>query len=67
MGYPTLTTKMRLLVQKNRDLQIEIAQEIGMAVVTIYQWAKYYPERLSKNRAALKVITAFMEKNKISK
>ncbi len=28
---------MRSLTQHERDLQIAIAQEIGMAVVTIYQ------------------------------
>ena len=62
MTHPTLTTEMRILAQTDRDLQIAIAQEIGIAVITIYQWAKYYPERLSKNRAALKVILHYMKK-----
>jgi hypothetical protein len=35
-----------------------------MAIVTIYQWAKYYPERLAKNPAALKVIIKYMQENK---
>jgi hypothetical protein len=65
MTHPTLTTQMRTLAQTDRDLQIAITQEIGMAVITIYQWAKYYPERLARNRAALKVIIQFMEENKI--
>jgi hypothetical protein len=65
MTHPTLTSQMRSLAQTDRDLQIAIAQEIGMAVITIYQWAKYYPERLSRNRAALKVIIHFMKKHKI--
>lgn len=64
MEYPTLTTKMCSLVQRDRDLQIAVAQEIDMAIVTIYQWAKYYPERLAKNPAALKVIIKYMEENK---
>ena len=55
---------MRFLAQCDRDLQIAIAQEIDMAVVTICQWAKYYPERLAKNPAALKVILKYMEENK---
>ena len=55
---------MRSLAQQDRDLQIAIAQEIGMAIVTIYQWAKYYPERLAKNPAALKVILKYMKENK---
>lgn len=66
MRHTTLTPKMCSLVQRDRDLQIAIAQEIGMAIVTIYQWAKYYPERLAKNPAALKVITQYMQKNKKS-
>ena len=37
MTKPTLTTQMRSLAQQDRDLQIAIAQEIGMAIVTIYQ------------------------------
>ena len=64
MTKPTLTTQMRSLAQQDRDLQIAIAQEIGMAIVTIYQWAKYYPERLAKNPAALKVILKYMKENK---
>lgn len=60
----TLTTQMRKLAQQDRNLQIAIAQEIGMAVITIYQWAKYYPERLAKNRAALKIILQYMKENK---
>jgi len=64
MTHPTLTDKMCTLVQRDRNLQIAVAQEIGLAVVTIYQWAKYYPERLAKNPAALKVITQYMRKNK---
>jgi len=64
MTRPTLTTKMCTLVQRDRDLQIAVAQEIGMAIVTIYQWAKYYPERLAKNPAALKVIIKYMAENK---
>jgi len=55
---------MRSLAQQDRDLQIAIAQELGMAVVTIYQWAKYYPERLAKNPAALKVILKYMKESK---
>jgi len=35
-----------------------------MAIITIYQWAKYYPERLSRNPAALKVIQKYMKENK---
>lgn len=65
MTKPTLTTQMRKLVQKDRNLRIAIAQEIAMAVITIYQWAKYYPERLAKNPAALKVIIKHMEENNI--
>jgi len=64
MTHPTLTPKMCNLVQRDRDLQIAVAQEIGMAIVTIYQWAKYYPERLAKNPAALRVIVKYMGKNK---
>ncbi len=64
MTHPTLTQKMRSLAQRDRDLQIAIAQEIGIAIVTIYQWAKYYPERLAKNRAALRVILQYMKENK---
>jgi len=64
MTHPTLTDKMCTLVQRDRDLQIAVAQEIGLAVVTIYQWAKYFPERLAKNPAALKVIAQYMRKNK---
>lgn len=64
MTHPTLTPKMCTLVQRDRDLQIAIAQEIGMAIVTIYQWAKYYPGRLAKNPAALKVIIQYMKKNR---
>ncbi len=56
---------MRKLVQKDRNLQIAIAQEIAMAVVTIYQWAKYYPERLARNPAALKVILKHIKANNI--
>lgn len=37
MTKPTLTTQMRKLVQKDRNLRIAIAQEIAMAVITIYQ------------------------------
>jgi len=55
---------MRNLAQVDRDLQIAIAQEIDMAIITIYQWAKYYPERLSRNPAALKVIQKYMKENK---
>ncbi len=53
---------MRLLTQRDHDLQIAIAQEIGLAVITIYQWVKYYPERLAKNPAALKVILKYIKK-----
>jgi hypothetical protein len=65
MTKPTLTTQMRKLVQEDRDLQIAIAQEIAMAVVTIYQWSKYYPERLARNPAALKVIINYIKANKL--
>jgi len=64
MTKPTFTSQMRIKVQTDRDLQIAIAQEIAMAVITIYQWAKYYPERLAKNPAALKVIINYMKENK---
>ena len=56
---------MLSLVQKDRNLQIAIAQEIAMAVVTIYQWAKYYPERLARNPAAVKVILNYIKENKL--
>lgn len=52
------------LLKRDRNLQIAVAQELGMAIVTIYQWAKYYPERLAKNPAALKVIVKHMKKDK---
>lgn len=64
MTHPTLTGKMRTLLQRDRNLQIAVAQEIDMAIVTIYQWAKYYPERLARNPAALKVIAQYMRKNR---
>lgn len=50
-------------VKKERDLQIAIAQEINVAVVTVYHWAAYHPERLFKNKAALKVVRKYMKKN----
>jgi hypothetical protein len=64
MRHPTLTVKMCTLLQHDRNLQIAVAQEIGMAIITIYQWAKYYPERLARNPAALKVIVKYMKKTK---
>ena len=45
--------KLRDLIRHDRDLQIAIAQEINIAVNTVYHWAAYHPERLAKNRAAL--------------
>ena len=50
-------------VKKERDLQIAIAQEINVAVITVYHWAAYHPERLFKNKAALKVARKYMKKN----
>ncbi len=36
MTHPTLTTKMCNLVQRDRDLQIAVAQEIGRELLTLY-------------------------------
>jgi hypothetical protein len=54
--------KLRDLIRHDRDLQIAIAQEINIAVNTVYHWAAYHPERLAKNRAALRVANRYMKK-----
>lgn len=53
---------LRELVKHDRDLQIAIAQEINVAVITVYHWAAYHPERLAKNKAALRVANRYMKK-----
>ena len=53
---------LRELVKHDRDLQIAIAQEINVAVITVYHWAAYHPERLAKNKAALRIANRYMKK-----
>jgi len=55
-------SKLRDLIRKDRDLQIAIAQEINVAVITVYHWAAYHPERLARNKAALRVANKYMKK-----
>ena len=57
--------KLRDLIRKDRDLQIAIAQEINVAVITVYHWAAYHPERLARNKAALRVANKYFKKMKI--
>ena len=54
--------ELRELVKHDRDLQIAIAQEINVAVITVYHWAAYHPERLAKNKAALRIANRYMKK-----
>jgi hypothetical protein len=57
---------LRELIKKDRDLQIAIAQEINVAVITVYHWAAYHPERLARNKAALRVANKYIRKLKLS-
>lgn len=59
-------TSLCEFVKKERDLQIAIAQEINVAVITVYHWAAYHPERLFKNRAALKIARKYIRKNPVT-
>jgi len=58
-----INLRLRELIKKDRDLQIAIAQEINVAVITVYHWAAYHPERLARNRAALRVANKYMRKH----
>lgn len=58
-------TRMCEFVKKERDVQIAIAQEINMAVITVYHWAAYHPERLFKNKAAVRVARKFMKRSPV--
>jgi hypothetical protein len=54
---------LRELVRKDRDVQMAIAKEINVAVVTVYHWATYHPERLARNKAALRIAKRFLKKS----
>jgi hypothetical protein len=58
--------KLRDLIRKDRDLQIAIAQEINVAVITVYHWAAYHPERLARNKAALRIAKKYLKKRERS-
>jgi hypothetical protein len=54
--------KLRELVKTDRDLQIAIAQEINVAVITVYHWAAYHPERLARNKAAIRIAKRYLKR-----
>ena len=57
-------TALRERIKKDRDLQIAIALEINVAVITVYHWAAYHPERLARNKAAMRITKKYMTKIK---
>lgn len=67
MDKENVDKKLRDLVRHDRDLQIAIAQEVNVAVNTVYHWAVYHPERLARNRAALRVANRYMKRKETAK
>ena len=54
--------ELRELVKTDRDLQIVIAQEINVAIITVYHWAAYHPERLARNKAAIRIAKRYLKR-----
>lgn len=52
----SLTAAERDLVRTSRAIQQEIADEVDVDIQTVYQWSLYYPERIYKKAAAMRVI-----------
>lgn len=60
---PVLTVEERERVRTDEILQEEVGAEIGKSGSTLYQWAKYFPERF--HPAALKTLREYIKNHPI--